>query len=248
MRKEIQATEFLAQGRNPNLVEILGCGQFREPYSKDFYIDMELCRGSLEQFLNALDGPAHHQFCQHEIWRVMHQIASGVEYIHGRNTVHRDLKPPNGIPSVDDLLLVLFSIRDGVWKVADFGTAARGSFEQTGTVLGRGTTSYRAPEVSEGIFSVYSDVWGLGCILWKLLTKRDCFPDDPSLLTFVQGYRLYLQRVPVPWRPVRFPLSGNVRQNAVQYQSNIDATLNVEPRLRPTSSALKQLFQMILNS
>jgi serine/threonine protein kinase len=97
VRKELQATEFLARGKNPHLVEILGCGQFHPPFPRDFYIDMELCGDSLEQYLNKLDGPAHLQFRQIDIWRVMHQITSGVEYIHSCNTVHRDVKPANSM-------------------------------------------------------------------------------------------------------------------------------------------------------
>jgi len=234
VREELLATEFLGRGRNPYLVEILGSGQFPAPYSRDFYIDMELCGNSLEQYLRDLDAPAHHQFLRREIWLVMHQISSGVEFIHNCNTVHRDLKPPN----------ILYSTRDGVWKVADFGTAARGSFQDSGTVLGRGTTSYRAPEVSGGSFSIYSDVWGLGCILWKLLTRSDCFPDDLSLAIFVQGYQ---HRFP-QWRPVSFPLQGRFGQNVMQWQRNLDAMLAVEPRQRPDARSLKQVFHSILNS
>jgi serine/threonine protein kinase len=33
-----------------------------------------------------------------QIWTVMSQIASGVEYIHCEHQIHRDIKPGNGVP------------------------------------------------------------------------------------------------------------------------------------------------------
>jgi serine/threonine protein kinase len=124
--------------------------------------------------------------------------------------------------------------------------------------------SYRAPEVSLGKYSVYSDVWGLGCILWKLLSKVDCFPDDQSLIQYYQGYQHHMnQRVPHTfpvgrqWVPASFQLPENLIQrqispiapeNVFQWQRNLDATLAVNPNLRPSAATLRHVFEAILTA
>jgi len=89
------------------------------------------------------------------------QIADGLQYIHDRRLVHRDVKLGN----------ILLGSRDTVW-LSDFGLAVnipRLSFlgESQG---GAGTVDYMAPEQLQGKSSPASDQYALGVVVYELLT------------------------------------------------------------------------------
>jgi WD40 repeat protein len=93
-------------------------------------------------------------------------IAMGVHHAHQHGVLHRDLKPSN----------ILLG-RDGEPMVADFGIAVRSDVDATLTQTGAalGTPAYLAPEVARGgarEASVAADIYGLGAILFHLLTGR----------------------------------------------------------------------------
>ena len=115
----------------------------------------------------------------------LHQMAAGVEHIHSNNWVHRDIKPGN----------ILICAIDG-WvrlKIADFGCSKKsdeGTFSISTKTIG--TLQYLAPELLQLIdqeqeetkdelqvpksqMSNASDVFALGCVFYKFLTKKHPF-------------------------------------------------------------------------
>jgi serine/threonine protein kinase len=87
---------IISSGHHPNIVDVIDTWLERNSYFTTFYIQMELCEGDLNDFLQRRYSHGN-QLSPNEIWDTFRQIMSGVEYIHLQDIVHGDLKPKNSI-------------------------------------------------------------------------------------------------------------------------------------------------------
>jgi serine/threonine protein kinase len=120
------------------------------------------------------------------ISRLMAKVARAVHYLHEQGIIHRDLKPGNilldarGEPFVTDLGLAR-RVRDAAEERAGHcsATSEQGEADIMATLEGDvlGTPGYMAPEQARGQTDLTrtADVYGLGAILYKLLTDRTPF-------------------------------------------------------------------------
>jgi serine/threonine protein kinase len=105
--------------------------------------------------------------------RAAHAVAclgAGLDAVHEVGVIHRDVTPGN-------VLCCGFGDEE-IFKLADFGIARPMSVQATfgGVVIG--TPGYAAPEqiLSDAPIGKATDVFGLGAIVFRLLTGEDLFP------------------------------------------------------------------------
>jgi cell division cycle 2-like protein len=113
-----------------------------------------------------MDKRMHQPFTISEVKCLMHQLLSGIAYLHGNWVIHRDLKTSN----------ILYTNK-GQLKICDFGLARQyGEPLKPYTQLVV-TLWYRSPELLLGAktYSTAVDVWSCGCIMAELLAKRPLF-------------------------------------------------------------------------
>lgn len=105
----------------------------------------------------------------------IYQLVKGIEYVHSRKVIHRDLKLGN-----------LFLTESMGLKIGDFGLAAQVFYqgEKKRTVCG--TPNYLAPEVLEGKggHSYEVDYWSIGVILYTMLNGRPPFESSEVKQTY----------------------------------------------------------------
>ncbi len=152
--------EAVARLDHPNIVPIFEVGQFEDQH----YFSMKLVAGeSLDKRLKDYTADPRRAA------RLAAVTAGAIHHAHQRGILHRDLKPANILVDAE-----------GQPHVTDFGLAKRvegdSELTQSGAILG--TPAYMAPEQASGkrgAVTTSTDVYGLGAILFALLTGRAPF-------------------------------------------------------------------------
>ncbi|KAE8622152.1 hypothetical protein XENTR_v10005117 [Xenopus tropicalis] len=100
------------------------------------------------------------------------EMVVGLQFLHSKGIVHRDVKPDNTL--VD---------RDGHIKICDFGLAAEGIFDEERTSGVAGTPGYRAPEVLlKANYNAGVDWWSFGITMYQMATGRLPFSPTGSIV------------------------------------------------------------------
>ena len=140
---------------HPHVVRGLAAGECVLNKISLLYLVMDVADGTLEQHLNRRTTSAA------DAKEIVQSIAKGLLFLHGKNMVHRDLKPGN-------VLCI-----NGEWQLADFGLIRTfGSDSGTFTQTVAGTPVFMPPESFKGEVSPAWDVWSLGVLIVYAFTKQ----------------------------------------------------------------------------
>lgn len=175
--------------QHPHIVHTFHLGQ----QGDTFFLAMELVVGSDLSKHIARQG----KLSVPETARIGYQVSLALEHARLQGIIHRDVKPSN----------ILLTLKGHV-KLIDLGLAKFfGTGEEPVTDLTRsgavlGTIDYMAPEQAEDArrADTRSDIYSLGCTLYKCLTGRTPFQEG----THVQKIISHRQEPPEPirlWNP-----------------------------------------------
>ena len=171
VRRFQNESEAVARLDHPNIVPVFEVGQYEDQH----YFSMKLIAGeSLDKkSKDYLANPRHAA-------ELVAKMAGAIRHAHQRGILHRDLKPANIL--IDS---------EGQPHVTDFGLSKRveGDSELTRSGAILGTPAYMAPEQASGkrgAVTTSTDVYGLGAVLYVLLTGRAPFGGDSVIDTLEQ--------------------------------------------------------------
>jgi CRP-like cAMP-binding protein len=127
-----------------------------------YFLAMEYCEGrTLDVFLKNIG-----RLPEAEVRKIVGQLAAGLHYAHAAGVIHRDIKPSN-----------VMVMKDGTIKLMDFGLARPvDEIPSPYDAAIVGTPAYMAPEQLAGEpLTVAADFFGLGAVIWEMLTGRRLF-------------------------------------------------------------------------
>ena len=214
--REARATAALT---SPHTIRLFDFGQ---THDGTFYYVMELLDGrDLESLV--------HEFGPLPPGRVMHfvrQICRSLAEAHARGLVHRDIKPAN-------IYVCRVGLEYDFVKVLDFGLVkhANGSTaatQLTAETVAMGTPAYMAPEAILGEeVDRPADVYGLGCLMYFLLTGRIVFDADTPMRLLMQ----HVQQAPIP------PSKRSKQAIPQEIDDLVMACLHKDPNRRPRDAS-----------
>ena len=165
--REVRLTSAL---KHPNTITIYDFG--KTPDGQFFYVMEYLTGRDLARVV-----ADHGAFPPARAVAVLRQACASLGEAHRLNLIHRDVKPAN----------IMLCEQGGIFdfaKVVDFGLVKRlGGPIETGITANAsvlGTPLFLAPEAIHGNTEVdaRSDIYGLGCVAWNLLTGQRLFESE----------------------------------------------------------------------
>ncbi|XP_032988474.1 serine/threonine-protein kinase Nek11 isoform X2 [Rhinolophus ferrumequinum] len=176
----------------------------------NFCIITEYCEGRDLDYKIQEYKEAGKTFLESQIIEWFIQLLLGVDYMHERRILHRDLKSKNVF------------LKNNQLKIGDFGVSRLllGTCDLATTLIG--TPHYMSPEaLKHQGYDTKSDIWSLACILYEMCCMNHAFFGSNFLsivLKIVEG--------DTPSLPKRYPRELN---------AIMERMLNKNPSLRPSA-------------
>ncbi|MDX2152374.1 MAG: protein kinase [Bryobacteraceae bacterium] len=189
-RRFSRERQMLASLRHPYIAGLIDAGATEDgiPYA----------------VIEQVDGLTIDAYCEDiqasdaEVIHLVQKLCEAVQFAHGNLIVHSDIKPQNVLVTAD-----------GIPKLIDFGVASDISGDATLTSHRAFTPAYASPEQATGAKpTVATDVFGLGAILYRLLTGQH--PRDVKGASLSETIRQISQDDILPPSTVKPHLRGDL--------------------------------------
>ena len=149
---------------HPNIVKVYHTRQTEAEY----WIVMECLEGG-----NLFVARRLYKFQEQHVGFFAREILKGLDYIHERLVVHRDITTNN----------IMLSSVDGQIRIIDFGLSLKLPSEAPISAKMSGTPIAMPPEViRESKVGLPCDIWGLGMLLLELVSGKGTIPDGYSCM------------------------------------------------------------------
>jgi NIMA (never in mitosis gene a)-related kinase len=162
--------------------------RFNHPHIAKFYDDFE-DSNKFYIVMEYFDGEGLFSFLQHKksqnrplpenfIIKILSQLSSALNHIHGQKIIHRDLKGSNILLTLENDAIII-----------DFGLSKLIESTLRGASTFAGTKFYMSPEMlSRQGYSYPTDIWSLGILLYQMMTFD--FPFKEDMLEFAEFIKL----------------------------------------------------------
>lgn len=198
-----------------------------------FYIQMDYCElGSLNSLLQQFQRqgtPVPEEY----IWKVLSDVAKGLEFLHENDVLHLDIKPDN-----------IYRDADGTLRIGDFGLAV---LKQQWQDWEEGDGDYVAPELLDDHSepSCAADIYSLGATIYECATGQKIPKSGPVRdmgQVSLPGRSSALQWV-VQWminpRPEQRPQAGEILRYLAQVHVPEEDVASVPMSPEPMSSMMQ---------